>query len=323
VSLSWQQAGALAAALLLLSRLRLGRLRLLARARTGLAEAGHILALYALWQLVQVLLITRTAGAAARGRAVAASERALHLPAEESWQRAALDRPGLSWLADHYYAGVHFVAMITFLAWVFWRHRAAYPAVRGTVVALTGACFAVQLLPTAPPRLVSGLGVVDSAALAGRSVYAAGGLGLPDQLTAMPSVHVGWALLVGLGAVVVGRGRARWLSLAHPVVTVWAVVVTGNHYLLDGVVAAGLLALAVPAQAITRRTVRTWTSPTPGRSSVTTTTPSSSPAGPTAACSPPPSPPPSTRTGTPSSAPEPRAPRPATSGAIPGPPSAA
>ncbi len=64
----------------------------------------------------------------------------------------------------------------------------------------------------------------------------------------MPSVHVAWALLVGFGAVMVSSSRARWLVLAHPIVTVLVVVATGNHFWLDGILAAALLAVALFAQ---------------------------------------------------------------------------
>ena len=64
----------------------------------------------------------------------------------------------------------------------------------------------------------------------------------------MPSVHVAWALLVGLGVVMVSSSRARWLVLAHPIVTILVVVATGNHFWLDGIVAAALLGLALLSQ---------------------------------------------------------------------------
>jgi hypothetical protein len=64
----------------------------------------------------------------------------------------------------------------------------------------------------------------------------------------MPSLHVGWALVVGIAAVAAARGRWRWLGGGHLVMTVLVVVVTGNHYWLDGVAAAALLLLVIPVQ---------------------------------------------------------------------------
>jgi hypothetical protein len=76
-------------------------------------------------------------------------------------------------------------------------------------------------------------------------VYPAFGKSGPAQLSAMPSVHVAWAVIIGVVVVIASTSRWRWIALAHPVWTMIVVVVTGNHYWLDGVVAIFVLALAV------------------------------------------------------------------------------
>jgi hypothetical protein len=138
--------------------------------------------------------------------------------------------------------------MILFLAWLFTFHRPRYPKIRNAMALTTGACLLIQLIPVAPPRLVPGLGIVDTPLLYHQSVYGRIGTGIASQLSAMPSVHVAWALLVGFGAVMVSSSRTRWFVLAHPIVTVLVVVATGNHFWLDGIVAAVLLAMALFAQ---------------------------------------------------------------------------
>jgi hypothetical protein len=82
-------------------------------------------------------------------------------------------------------------------------------------------------------------GIVDTGKLYGQSVYS-GGLAV-DQLSAMPSVHVAWAVLVGYHAWRIGGSRWRWLGPAHAVITIFVVVVTGNHWWLDGIVAVAIL----------------------------------------------------------------------------------
>jgi hypothetical protein len=72
----------------------------------------------------------------------------------------------------------------------------------------------------------------------------------------MPSVHVGWALLIALTVICVSRSRWRWLILVYPALTTLAVVVTANHFWLDGVAAAALLALALLAQRAGRVSLR-------------------------------------------------------------------
>ena len=76
--------------------------------------------------------------------------------------------------------------------------------------------------------------MVDTAAVYGQSVYSAAGGFEADQLSAMPSVHVGWAILVAIAIISVTRSRWRWLAVAYPVLTTLAVVVTANHFWLDG-----------------------------------------------------------------------------------------
>jgi hypothetical protein len=79
-------------------------------------------------------------------------------------------------------------------------------------------------------------------------VYGSDGGFQPDQLSAMPSVHIGWALLVAVVVIQVSRSRWRWLALGYPALTTLAVVVTANHFWLDGAAATILLALALLVQ---------------------------------------------------------------------------
>jgi PAP2 superfamily len=66
-------------------------------------------------------------------------------------------------------------------------------------------------------------------------------------------VHVGWAILVAILVIGTATGRWRWLALGYPALTLLVVVVTANHFWLDGIVAAAILALVLLAQwAVTR-----------------------------------------------------------------------
>jgi membrane-associated phospholipid phosphatase len=96
--------------------------------------------------------------------------------------------------------------------------------------------------------MLPGDGMIDTGVRYGQSVYGSVAGFNADQLSAMPSVHIGWALLAGLVIVEVSRSRWRWLALAYPLLTMLAVVVTANHYWLDGIAAALLLALALVVQ---------------------------------------------------------------------------
>jgi len=250
VALTWSQAGALAVVLVLLGL----ALRPWARTAPGapfVNEAGVIAALYALWQYAGTAPAIAPSGAFSRARWIERVEHDLWLPPESDLQHLVLPHPLLAQACNWYYATMHFAALFGLLLWLFVRHRDRYRTVRTTIIGLTVSCLLIQLVPVAPPRLLPGY--VDLAAQYGQSVYTAFGNAGIDQLSAMPSVHVGWAVLVGGAVVWASPSRWRWWALAHPVITIFVVVVTANHFWLDGIVAVVLLALTVAAQLAWRR----------------------------------------------------------------------
>jgi PAP2 superfamily len=117
------------------------------------------------------------------------------------------------------------------------------------MAASTAICLLISFIPVAPPRMLPQLGFVDLAARYGQSVYTALGLGA-DQLSAMPSVHVAWAMLVSWAVITSGVSRWRWLILLHPAVTVLVVVGTGNHFWADGIVATAVVAFVLGVRAL-------------------------------------------------------------------------
>jgi hypothetical protein len=111
---------------------------------------------------------------------------------------------------------------------------------RNTLVFATGLGFLIHWLwPLMPPRMFGSLGFADSA---GAAIYAEDKLGpFANQFAAMPSLHFGWALLVGIVPLALSRRRIRWVMLAHPVLTLAAIVITANHYFLDAVLAVPVM----------------------------------------------------------------------------------
>jgi hypothetical protein len=168
----------------------------------------------------------------------------LHLPNELALQHAVVRSRALTVFANGYYAVAHVPALLACLVWLFVRHRDRYPEIRRVLALATGAALVVQLVPLAPPRMLPGLGFVDTAARYHQSVYGPLGRGMAGQLSAMPSIHVLWAVLVGVAVFRIGTGPARWLGPGHVVVTALVVVVTANHWWLDGIVAVVVLGSA-------------------------------------------------------------------------------
>jgi hypothetical protein len=174
-------------------------------------------------------------------------ERFLHLPDEETLQDWVLQWPDLLKAANWYYVGVHFPLTLAFLAWG-WLKRppAEYRWARRLIITLTAFALVLHVaMPLAPPRMLSSLGFLDTMAVFGPSAYDGGAATVANQFAAMPSLHVGWSLLIALVVVRTARSRWRWLIVAHPVITTAVVVVTANHYWIDAVVAALLLGLVL------------------------------------------------------------------------------
>ena len=249
LELSWRAAailaGCLAAAAPVLRRARRPRL---AAAAVFTQETALVLALFALWQFAGSFAVMGPGGALARAGWIWRAERVLRLPSETSVQHLFLGHPLIVQVFNLYYAGLHFPVLIGCMIWLFVWHRDRYPAARTTLVAFTGACLLVQLIPVAPPRMLPGTGLVDTAIRYGQSVYGTQAGFDPDQLSAMPSVHVGWAILVAILVIGTATSRWRWLALAYPALTLLVVVVTANHFWMDGIVAAALLAAVIAAQ---------------------------------------------------------------------------
>jgi hypothetical protein len=217
------------------------------RVQPFLREAALIIGLYGLWQFAGSLAGSGTSAALGRGQWIWDAERSTHLLNEHTVQGWILPHPIIVQAANLYYDVMHFGVMIVFLLWMFARHRDAYPRWRTSIALLTAACLLIQLVPVAPPRMIPGLRMVDTAVKYGQSVYGTHGGFDADQLSAMPSVHVGWAVLVAVCIYRVSTSRWRYIGIVHAAVTVFVVVATGNHYWADGIVAALLLVMAMCA----------------------------------------------------------------------------
>ncbi|OQQ16064.1 hypothetical protein B0675_01890 [Streptomyces sp. M41(2017)] len=204
----------------------------------------------------QQVRLAATGGTNAGGRATAehhgdqilAVERFLRIDIEH-WVNHAVFKIGfLRDFFDFYYESFHFFVPLGVLAVLYVRRPADYRWARSalgfaTLFALVG----FWLYPLAPPRLMPGLGVIDT--VHGVQDFSKPDYGtltsLTNQYAAMPSLHFGWSLWCGLViAILAPKGWMKALGLLHPLFTVSAIVATGNHWTLDAfggaaVVAAG------------------------------------------------------------------------------------
>ncbi len=178
----------------------------------------------------------------------------LHLNFELSINRWVAAHEWIAQILDYYYATLHFVVTMGVLLWLFVKRPHVYRGARTvlfatTLIALSGFAF----YPAAPPRLLPGTSYFDTVI----HFHTWGSLADPEiaahsnQYAAMPSLHIGWALWAGISVVMCARARwARLLGLLYPLVTLLVIVATANHYILDAVGGAVVVALAFAVQAM-------------------------------------------------------------------------
>lgn len=218
-------------------------------------ELATIAAAYLIYEASRALASPRLGPADAHGLEVLRAERWLHLDPESALNHLLT---GWDWVADlagYYYTTMHF--LVTPLVLVFlWRWRpSAYPRLRSALVVTTALGLVVYVAwPCAPPRFVGG-GLSDT--LVQHHVL---GLSNPhginsliNQYAAMPSLHVGWALWCALAVVVTSRSPWRHLAWLYPAATTFVVLATANHFFLDVVGGAAVLAIGWVATRPRRR----------------------------------------------------------------------
>jgi hypothetical protein len=173
------------------------------------------------------------------GAQILSLERALHLDIEHAANHAVAKIGWLREFFDFYYTSFHFAVPLTVLGVLVWRRPVDYRWARSTLglttlLALVG----FWLYPLAPPRLMPDLGIIDT--VHGVQDFSQPDYGtltaLTNQYAAMPSLHFGWSLWCGvIIAIVAPRPWMKILGMTHPFLTACAIVVTGNHWLLDAV----------------------------------------------------------------------------------------
>jgi hypothetical protein len=165
-------------------------------------------------------------------RLVIDAEKSIHL----FWERGIQDAvPDLAMeVLSAAYMTFHLAITVLLLIWLYRRHCAWFPLARTALIGATALALVVHItFPTAPPRLI-GLtedAVTDTANINLNSRV----LGVfYNPIAAMPSMHFGYALLIGVLVFKLARSRlVRLVGLAYPPLVLFVIVATGNHFILD------------------------------------------------------------------------------------------
>ncbi len=191
-------------------------------------------------------------------------ERAIGLFHEETIQDWFLPYRWFIQFWNTFYGTAHFLVTIGAFVWMFRRKPSEFPRWRNALAFTTAlAIVGFSLFPLMPPRLLDVGGFYGGERLAAGNGYADFGFvdtlaeyGGPwsfdsgtmqkvsNQFAAMPSLHIAWSTWCALVMWrLTGRRWARALFVLYPLATLFCIVVTANHYWLDGV--GGLIALGL------------------------------------------------------------------------------
>ena len=184
------------------------------------------------------------------GQNVISLEKSLHTFFEPNLQSIFIDHRWIIDFANYMYMNSHFVVTTTFLVWLYvFRNQNFYFVRNMFMVAMALAIVGYALVPTAPPRLFPQEGFVDTITDFAQVNHDSGLVKLfINPYAAIPSMHVAFSTMIGVTGVLVSRHRfSKVLWAVYPVLVFWVVVVTANHFWIDG--AAGLLVAVLSALA--------------------------------------------------------------------------
>ena len=223
------------------------------RLTRGWKEAAAFVALYEVYETARGHIHPPAGPALHHAEALIRLERALGLYQEGRVQRAFIDHTTVLQFWNIYYGTIHFVVPV-FALWLLWRRRRdRFARYRTALLVMCYLSLAVFVLwPLMPPRYMPAhYGFVDTGVrFGGLGPLDSGSMKDTNPFAAMPSLHIGWSVWSAWVLVPLLSARpAKVLAAAYPLCTLTAIVVTANHWILDGagglaVFAAGLAVAA-------------------------------------------------------------------------------
>ena len=224
---------------------------------------------YWLYRLVRGMTDGRVGEAFDNARDLIGLERGMGLffePAVHAWAE------GTDWLIDGaswMYVNSHFAVTTVTLAFIYLRRNQSFYFIRNMfMVAMGIALVLYAAYPTAPPRFMPEWGFSDSVArFTGLTAEGSSADALYNPFAAVPSMHVAFALMLGVPMAAMSRRRwVKGLWLAYPFMVSFVVVATANHWWFDaftGALVAAVAALAALLFARWRPAAWAWPQPAP------------------------------------------------------------
>jgi hypothetical protein len=172
-------------------------------------------------------------------------EQTLHIDPERSLDRWLAGHHTIGLLVSDYYDNAHFIVTLGLLAYLWWRRADIYRPLRNALVLANVLAFVVfWQFPVAPPRMLAGFTDVVAATHAIGSWHTGALASQANQLAAMPSLHIAWAVWCTIVVwKITSRRWLRALAVIYPFVTAFVVLSTGNHFVCD--VLGGLVTISL------------------------------------------------------------------------------
>ncbi|MEX0786114.1 MAG: phosphatase PAP2 family protein [Dehalococcoidia bacterium] len=221
------------------------------KTKTTLPQVGRELAIvvpaYFAYSAVRNLAQGRASDAFHHAGLVIKLEREIGIFWEQQWQQRIINLDIVVTLMNWVYVWGFWPVVVLAAVWLFVKHRDSYPVYRNAVL-ISGALGLVVFatFPLAPPRYMVAWGFVDTVAQQSDLYGILHDSGFVNQFAAMPSFHFGWMLLVSIAIFRHGEGvLPRLLGVLLPTATLASIVLTANHYLIDGIAGGGLALLGL------------------------------------------------------------------------------
>ena len=191
-----------------------------------------------LYFFVRGLMTTKIPLADANAYLLVDLERKLGLFHEPALQAWVMQRDWAIWLVNAIYMYGHWPVLIATMTWLIWKQRDQFPVYRSALL-ISGAVGIVAFMafPMSPPRFLPDLGFVDTVTLHTNAYRVLQPPAFTNQYAAMPSLHVGWNLLMGIAIFRTTQNLVwRLFAVVMPLAMYAATILTANHFVLDGVV---------------------------------------------------------------------------------------
>ncbi|MCW6006649.1 phosphatase PAP2 family protein [Micromonospora sp. CPCC 205371] len=164
----------------------------------------------------------------------------------EPWlQETFAGSPAVKTFFNWIYIWGHWPVIAVTLIWLARSHPAIYLRTRNAMMLSGGIGMVIfATFPVAPPRLAE-LGMIDTVTVSSHAYRVLQPPMFTNQYAAVPSLHVGWNLLIGIAIAVAARRLwVRVIGVVMPVAMTSAVVLTANHYVVDAIAGAALTTAA-------------------------------------------------------------------------------